>query len=50
MKCGLLFNWRSLWFGAHYSTFNKRVCINLFPCVTFWVCGKGGNVPHKEYR
>lgn len=50
MKAGLLFNLRSLWIGAHYSSFNRRLCINLFPCVTLWVCGKGGKVPTKEYR
>ncbi len=50
MQAGLLFNHRALWIGAHYSPFNRRVCINLIPMVTLWVCGKGGNVPHKEYR
>lgn len=50
MKAGLLLNWRSLWVGAHYSSLNKRVCINLIPMVTLWVCGKVGNAPQKEYR
>lgn len=50
MKIGLLFNIRSLWVGAHYSSFNKRLCVNLVPCVTLWVCLPGGKVPHKDYR
>lgn len=50
MKCGLLFNIRSAWMGAHYSSFNKRLCVNLVPFVTFWVCLEGGNEPKKEYR
>lgn len=50
MKAGLIVNWRGLWLGAHYSSFNKRLCVNLIPCVTLWVCGKGGNVPQKECR
>lgn len=50
MKAGLLFNWRGLWIGAHYSSFNKRLCMNLIPCVTIWVCWEGGKVPQKEYR
>ena len=50
MKAGLILNWRSLWVGAHYSSFNKRLCVNLLPCVTLWVCGKDGNVPQQEYQ
>ncbi|WP_397381117.1 hypothetical protein [Pseudomonas sp.] len=50
LKAGLIINWRGLWVGFHYSSFNKRLCMNLIPCVTIWVCGKGGNVPQKEYR
>lgn len=50
MKFGLIVNWRSLWVGAHWSTFNKRLCVNLIPCVTLWVTAKGGNVPLTRYR
>lgn len=50
MTFGVLFNMRSLWVGAHYSSYNKRLCLNLIPCVTLWVCAPGGNRPHKDYR
>lgn len=35
----------SLWIGAHWSTHNKRLCINLLPCVTVWVVMPGGFAP-----
>lgn len=39
--------WRkeSLWVGVHYSPHNKRWCINLIPCFTFWITKPGGNTP-----
>lgn len=45
MKFGILFRLASAWVGWHYSPHNKRVCINLIPCVTFWVALPGGRVP-----
>lgn len=45
MKAGLLFRWGSLWIGAHWSPYNRRLCINLVPCVTFWITAPGGVVP-----
>lgn len=44
-KAGLLFRKESLWVGVHYSTYNKRWCINLVPCVTLWITRPGGNTP-----
>ncbi len=44
-RCGLLFRPGSLWIGIHWSKKNKRWCINLIPCVTFWVTKPGGNTP-----
>ncbi|WAR43626.1 hypothetical protein [Methylomonas rapida] len=35
----------SLWIGAHWSAANKRLCINLLPCVTVWVVMPGGFAP-----
>lgn len=35
----------SLWVGAHWSPENKRLCINLLPCVTVWVVLPGGTAP-----
>ena len=42
---GILFRWGSCWIGAHYSTKQKRLCVNLIPFVTIWVAFKGGFRP-----
>lgn len=42
---GLLFNRHALWIGAHYSPYNRRLCINLIPCLTVWVTLPGGKNP-----
>ena len=39
----------SFWIGAHWSEHNRRLCINLIPCVTIWVVLKGGKFP-RSYR
>jgi hypothetical protein len=38
----------SLWIGAHWSPFNKRLCINFVPCVTLWITLPGGITPDKH--
>jgi len=45
MKCGVLFRPGSLWVGAHWSRYNRRLCVNLVPCVTIWFTLKGGVNP-----
>lgn len=45
MKAGVLFRWQSLWIGAHWSPYNRRLCLNLIPCVTIWITARGGNTP-----
>lgn len=45
MKWGLLHRWGSFWIGAHWSPYNKRLCINIIPTVTIWIIGKGGKEP-----
>lgn len=45
MRSGIIFRKGSAWMGAHWSPFNKRLCINLIPCVTIWVTFKGGITP-----
>jgi hypothetical protein len=45
LTTGWLFRLRSAWVGAHYSTENRRLCINPVPFVTFWVAFKGGKTP-----
>lgn len=47
MRCGLLLNRGALWIGAHWSPANRRWCINLLPCVTFWVALWGGKEPER---
>lgn len=42
---GILFRLASFWVGIHYNRYNRRLCINLVPCVTFWVCAPGGRRP-----
>ncbi len=42
---GLLFNKHAWWIGVHYSKHNKRVCINLLPCLTLWATQRGGTEP-----
>lgn len=44
-SAGMIVSRRALWIGAHYSTYNKRLCINLLPCVTLWATLPGGNEP-----
>lgn len=47
IRCGLLFRATSFWVGMHYSNFDKRFCINLLPCITFWITLPGGHIPFK---
>lgn len=44
---GFLFQPTALWVGVHYSRYNRRFCINLIPCFTFWLCLVGGKPPAK---
>lgn len=50
MQCGLLFQKGGVWIGVHYSPYNKRFCINVIPCVTFWVMLPGGKTPYQCMR
>lgn len=45
LTVGLLFRWGSLWVGVHWSGIHRRACINLVPCVTFWIALAGGDRP-----
>lgn len=45
MKAGILFRAGSFWIGAHWSRANRRLCINLVPCVTLWITLRGGITP-----
>lgn len=44
-RAGVLFRWGSCWVGTHWSSTNKRLCVNLLPFVTVWVCPPGGIAP-----
>lgn len=45
MKAGIILRLGSFWVGAHWSGYNKRLCVNVVPCLTIWVTLKGGNTP-----
>lgn len=45
VKAGFIFRPGSLWVGAHYASYNKRLCLNLLPMVTLWMIWEGGNEP-----
>lgn len=45
MRVGVITRLGSFWIGFHWSPHNKRLCINLIPCVTLWVTLEGGNTP-----
>lgn len=50
IKAGVLFNGGAMWIGFHWSPFNRRWCINLLPCLTFWVALKDGKPPERATR
>ena len=45
VRVGVLFKPGSMWVGAHWSKRNRRICLNLIPCVTIWVALRGGYSP-----
>jgi hypothetical protein len=44
-RWGVLLRWGSAWVGAHWSSTNRRLCINPIPFLTIWVTAPGGNAP-----
>lgn len=42
---GLLLSRQSAWVGVHYSSHNRRLCVNLLPFVTLWWTQPGGVRP-----
>ncbi len=48
MRAGILIRPGSLWIGLHWSSYNRRICINLIPFVTIWITGRYGNAPGEE--
>ena len=47
MKYGLLFRKESWWIGIHWSSYNKRLCINIIPMLTVWFAAHDGQVPNQ---
>lgn len=45
LRCSLLLRLSSFWVGVHWSAFDRRFCINPWPCVTFWITLPGGHLP-----
>ncbi len=48
MKIGVLFKPGSFWIGAHWSARNRRLCVNLVPCLTIWIAMRGGTPPEDS--
>lgn len=44
-RVGVLFRWKALWTGAHWSSKHRRLCVNLIPFVTVWFTIRGGDAP-----
>lgn len=42
---GVLMRAGSFWVGTHWSGRNKRLCVNIVPCVTVWFTWPGGARP-----
>ena len=42
---GVLMNKHSAWVGLHYSSWNRRACLNVLPFVTLWLTLEGGTEP-----
>lgn len=42
---GFKFNKGAWWIGGHWSSYNKRLCVTVLPCLTVWVAFKGGMRP-----
>lgn len=42
---GVLVRADSFWVGAHWSPYNKRLCINFIPFVTVWFALPEGVLP-----
>jgi hypothetical protein len=47
MRAGFKFQLGAWWLGAHYSSYNRRVCINFLPCLTVWIAFPGGKTPEE---
>ena len=43
MGVGYLINPKALWIGIHYSSYDRRICINLIPCIIVFIVLNGGN-------
>jgi hypothetical protein len=46
---GILFRWQSWWVGAHWSDYNRRLCVNFVPFFTVWVTEANGKVPEQGF-
>lgn len=44
-KMGMMVRCGSCWIGGHWAPYNKRLCVNIIPFVTFWFVLPGGTLP-----
>jgi hypothetical protein len=49
-RWGFLARLGSFWIGMHYSSAEKRYCINFVPCITLWIIKKDGNIPTRYMK
>lgn len=45
IRFGVIIRLSSFWVGGHWSMTNRRLCVNLIPCVTFFVTMPQGDLP-----
>lgn len=47
---GIIFNPCAFWIGAHYSGYNKRLCINFIPFFTIYFAAAAGRRPENKHQ
>lgn len=45
LRIGVTLRAGSMWVGAHWSDYNRRLCVNLIPFLTIWITLPGGTEP-----
>jgi hypothetical protein len=47
-QSGIQCRLKSFWIGLHYSSWHRRYCLNIIPCVTIWWTLPGGTPPRRK--
>lgn len=48
VDAGIILRAGSFWVGFHWAGYNKRLCVNPLPCLTFWFIWQGGIAPRAR--